>query len=132
MSLVHKDKDDSWINPVVEAGGCPSVTKESAKETHRSLEELAEKLHKTRENTVPNKTSAMAIQVGGSHYKDFKPEPFEFFHTNNIPFHKADIIKRILRYDKPTGKGHEDLRKIIHECQMIMELEKRPPSDEIL
>lgn len=42
-------------------------------------------------------------QVGGSHYKHFKIQPFEFFIANNIPFHKAEIIKRILRYDMPTG-----------------------------
>lgn len=67
--------------------------------------------------------SALDIQVAGSHYKDFKIQPFEFFHANQLPFHKADIIKRIMRYDKPTGKGKQDLEKIIHEVQMIMELE---------
>ena len=72
-----------------------------------------------------NKKSAFDTQVGGSHYKDFKPEPFEFFHTNKIPFHKADIIKRILRYDLPTGKGLEDLEKIKHEIDMIIELESK-------
>ena len=33
------------------------------------------------------------------------------------------IIRRILRYDHPTGKGMEDLRKIAHEIELIMELE---------
>jgi len=62
-------------------------------------------------------------QIGGDHYKKWKIQPFEFFQKNNIPFHKADIIKRILRYDLPTGKGQEDLDKIKHEIDLIMEFE---------
>jgi len=69
-----------------------------------------------------NKDSAFKKQVGGDHYKGFAIQPYEFFYVNNIPFHKADIIKRILRYDKPTGKGIEDLEKIIHECELLKEL----------
>lgn len=69
------------------------------------------------------KQSALDTQVAGNHYKCFKIQPFEFFHTNQLPFHKADIIKRIMRYDLPTGKGKQDLEKIIHEVQMIIELE---------
>jgi hypothetical protein len=67
--------------------------------------------------------SPLDTQVGGNHYKNFKIQPFEFFHANQLPFHKADIVKRIMRYDLPTGKGKQDLEKIIHEVQMIMELE---------
>ena len=37
-------------------------------------------------------------QVGGGHYKVFKIQPFEFFVKNQIPFHKADIIKRKIQY----------------------------------
>ena len=66
---------------------------------------------------------ASDIQVGGSHYKNFKIQPYEFFIKNQIPFHKADIIKRIMRYDMPTGKGLEDLEKIIHEIALIKEFE---------
>lgn len=69
-------------------------------------------------------TSALSKQCGGNHYKHFKIQPFEFFFKNQLPFHKADIIKRIMRYDMPTGKGRQDLEKIIHEVQMIIELEE--------
>ena len=67
--------------------------------------------------------SALDRQVGGSHYKDYKIQPYEFFLRNQIPHHKAAIIRRILRYDHPTGRGLEDLQKIIHECELIIELE---------
>jgi len=73
-----------------------------------------------------NKDSSLASdkQVGGSHYKQWKIQPFEFFQKNNVPFHKADIVKRILRYNLPTGKGKEDLEKIKHEIDLIMEWEE--------
>ena len=67
--------------------------------------------------------SAFDRQEGGNHYKQYEIQPYEFFYKNNIPHHKAAIIRRILRYDHPTGKGMEDLRKIAHEIELIMELE---------
>ncbi len=66
--------------------------------------------------------SAFATQVGGSHYKAYAIQPYEFFFKNNIPHHKAAIIRRILRYDHRTGKGIEDLWKIQHEVELLIEL----------
>jgi len=67
--------------------------------------------------------SAFSTQVGGEHYKSYAIQPYEFFFKNKIPHHKAAIIRRILRYDHPTGKGIEDLNKIGHELELIKELE---------
>jgi len=67
--------------------------------------------------------SALEVQVGGSHYKEYQIQPYEFFLRNKIPHHKAAIIRRILRYDHPTGKGLQDLDKISHEIELIKELE---------
>ena len=69
------------------------------------------------------KKSALNRQVGGSHYKSYAIQPYVFFLKNRIPHHKAAIIRRILRYDHPTGSGLEDLEKIKHEVDMIIELE---------
>ena len=69
------------------------------------------------------KDSALSRQVGGSHYKDYVIQPYEFFVKNKIPHHKAAIIRRILRYDHPTGRGSEDLDKIVHEVELIKEIE---------
>lgn len=66
--------------------------------------------------------SAFDTQVGGSHYKQYEIQPYEFFYRNNIPHHKAAIIRRILRYDHPTGHGIEDLKKIRHELELLIEL----------
>ena len=67
--------------------------------------------------------SALSRQVGGSHYKDYVIQPYEFFLKNDITHEKAAIIRRILRYDHPTGKGMEDLQKIKHEVDLIIEIE---------
>lgn len=67
--------------------------------------------------------SAFSTQVGGAHYKEYAIQPYEFFFRNQIPHHKAAIIRRILRYDHPTGKGIEDLNKIAHELELIKELQ---------
>jgi len=67
--------------------------------------------------------SALERQVGGNHYQHYKIQPYEFFIRNKIPHHKAAIIRRILRYDHPTGRGREDLEKIKHEIDLIIELE---------
>ena len=69
------------------------------------------------------KKSAFSYQVGGDHYKEYPIQPYEFFFRNGIPHHKAAIIRRILRYDHPTGKGMQDLMKIAHEVELIAELE---------
>jgi len=62
-------------------------------------------------------------QVGGDHYRQYEMQPYEFFFRNKVPHHKAAIIRRILRYDHPTGKGIVDLDKISHEIELIKELE---------
>ena len=67
------------------------------------------------------KMSASESQVGGSHYKDYVISPYKFFLLNKITHEKAAIIRRILRYDHPTGKGVEDLNKISHEVELIKE-----------
>lgn len=66
--------------------------------------------------------SAFSKQVGGSYYKDFKIEPYRFFFENKITHEKAAIIRRILRYDKPGGKGLQDLEKIKYEVDLLIEL----------
>lgn len=62
-------------------------------------------------------------QVGGSHYKNFKVQPVEFIAKNRLGFLQGSIIKRICRYNRPGGKGFEDLEKIKHECDLLMALD---------
>lgn len=84
------------------------------------------------EKMVAAKDDPFDRQVGGNHYKQYAIQPYEFFYKNNIPHHKAAIIRRILRFDHETGKGLVDLDKIIHEVELIKKLwgeENATPSD---
>ena len=47
----------------------------------------------------------------------------EFIHANNLSFFEGNIIKYTTRH-RAKG-GAEDLRKVIHYAQMILELEYR-------
>ena len=67
--------------------------------------------------------SALDVQEGGSHYKDQGIQPVEFIHANNLSFFEGNIIKYTTRH-RAKG-GAEDLRKVIHYAQMILELEYR-------
>jgi hypothetical protein len=62
-------------------------------------------------------------QIGGSHYKDFTIQPYEFISKNNLSFFQGNVIKYVCRY--LNKNGIEDLEKIIHYC----ELEKKKLKD---
>ena len=62
-------------------------------------------------------------QIGGSHYKDFHIQPYEFISKNNLSFFQGNVIKYVCRY--LNKNGIEDLNKIIHYC----ELEKKKMKD---
>ena len=87
--------------------------------------ELSQALAERKEESILNPFDK---QVGGDHYKDYVIPPYEFFFRNKIPHYKAAIIRRILRYDHPTGKGIVDLDKISHEIELIKELEYGKPN----
>lgn len=65
--------------------------------------------------------SALEKQVSGSHYKDFPIQPVEFIHKNGVGFCVGNVIKYILRYKEKNGA--EDIKKAIHYCQLLLEME---------
>lgn len=65
--------------------------------------------------------SALDTQVGGGHYKDMVIQPVEFITRNQIGFLPGCVIKRVCRYKSKAGV--EDLRKAIHELELMIELE---------
>lgn len=76
-----------------------------------------------REQGVPvQPASALDVQIGGDHYKDMAIQPVEFIEKNGIRFLEGCIIKRAARHDKKTGAGAQDLRKIIHEATLLLQL----------
>lgn len=70
----------------------------------------------------PEPDTPLAVQVGGDHYKSCKIQPVEYIEANELGFLEGCIVKRITRHSKPTGKGQQDIEKIIHECQLLLSL----------
>jgi hypothetical protein len=69
---------------------------------------------------VRDKTASRR-QVGGDHYRSLSIQPAEFIHKNNIGFLAGNVIKYIVRHSKKGGA--DDVRKAIHYCQLILEME---------
>lgn len=68
--------------------------------------------------------SSLNKQEGGDHYKKLKIQPVEYIHANNIPFIEGCIIKYATRWKDKNGV--EDLKKIIHFAELLIELENTP------
>lgn len=64
----------------------------------------------------------LSVQVGGDHYKNFKVQPVEFIEANRLGFLPGCMIKRICRFDQPTGRGVQDLEKVVHEIDLFAEI----------
>jgi hypothetical protein len=55
-------------------------------------------------------------QIGGSHYKNFKIQPYEFISKNNLSFFQGCVVKYVCRYLHKNKI--EDLEKIKHYCDL--------------
>ena len=55
-------------------------------------------------------------QIGGSHYKSFHIQPYEFISKNNLSYFQGNVIKYVCRYMKKGGI--QDLEKIKHYCNL--------------
>lgn len=60
-------------------------------------------------------------QVGGAHYKSMVIQPVEFCQKNQLNHCESSIVKYACRH-KSKG-GAEDIKKIIHYAQLILQLE---------
>lgn len=73
-----------------------------------------------------NNVNALEVQVAGGHYKSKRIQPVEYIHANNLNFLEGCIVKRITRWrDKPAKSRFEDLEKIKHEVDLLIEMETR-------
>jgi len=74
--------------------------------------------------------SALDVQVAGSHYKGKRIQPVEYIEANGLTFLEGCVVKRITRWrEKPSEKRFEDLEKIKHEIDLLIELELKYPKD---
>ena len=55
-------------------------------------------------------------QIGGSHYKDFHIQPYEFISKNDLSFFQGNVVKYVCRYLHKNKI--EDLEKIKHYCDL--------------
>lgn len=70
--------------------------------------------------------NALDVQIAGDHYKGKQIQPVEYIHANGLNFLEGCIVKRITRWrDKPASSRFQDLEKIKHEVDLLMEMESR-------
>ena len=55
-------------------------------------------------------------QIGGSHYKFFPIQPYEFISKNGLTFFQGCVVKYVCRYIEKNVI--QDLEKIIHYCEL--------------
>ncbi len=65
--------------------------------------------------------SALDIQEGGDHYRKMKIQPIEFIQANELDFLQGNVVKYITRHKNKNGAA--DVRKALHYCQLILELQ---------
>lgn len=65
--------------------------------------------------------SALAVQIGGSHYKDMPIQPIEYAFKNKLNPLQFNVVKYVSRYANKNGK--KDLEKAIHCLQLLIEME---------
>jgi hypothetical protein len=69
--------------------------------------------------TIFDKAFPSNRQEGGSHYQKHKIQPYTFITANNLSFFQGNVIKYVIRYKDKNGI--EDLKKIIHYCELEIE-----------
>ena len=70
----------------------------------------------------PPSDAALQTQVGGDHYRTLPIQPVEYIHANSLTFLEGCVVKRVTRHRRAGGKGAQDLRKAIHELELMLAL----------
>ena len=109
--MSDKESEESLINPE-EDRGWSRESHEQYMARRNAEEDLINK-----ERFI--KTKATDKQVGGNHYKDCKIMPIEYITKNNLDFLEGNVVKYITRHK--TKNGIEDIRKVIHYAELILE-----------
>ena len=72
--------------------------------------------------SVEDNKPALAIQIGGAHYKAMAIQPVEYILENGIGYCEGNVIKYVSRW-RDKG-GLEDLRKARHYLDLLIESEE--------
>lgn len=65
--------------------------------------------------------TAMQRQEGGLHYKELAIQPIEFCQKNHLNYCESNVIKYVCRHQSKNGA--EDIRKAIHNLELLLDLE---------
>lgn len=69
--------------------------------------------------------SALAVQIGGGHYKGMAIQPVEYIHRNGLGYCEGAVVKYVSRW-RAKG-GVEDLKKARHFIDLLIEMEAKTP-----
>ena len=87
---------------------------------------LYNSIEQIKKSKEPKMTNPLDIQIAGQHYKGKRIQPVEYISANELNFLEGCIVKRITRWrDKPAEHRFQDLEKIKHEVDLLIEMEKR-------
>ena len=94
-----------------------------AKNTNEAIEKINQLMKNTDSDLVHHYEiySVEKTQVGGTHYSDLAIQPAEFSEKNKLSFLEGCVVKRMCRHRRKNGI--EDLRKSMHEIQLIAKYE---------
>lgn len=65
--------------------------------------------------------SANKTQIGGTHYRAKKIQPWDFIAANGLGFFEGNVVKYVCRHREKGGI--DDLRKARHYLDKLIELE---------
>ena len=65
--------------------------------------------------------SVLETQVAGNHYSRGGIQPISYIHANELNFFEGNAVKYVTRHKFKNGA--EDIKKVIHYCQMILEFD---------
>jgi hypothetical protein len=89
-----------------------------SKEKYRAVGTPVKK-EKTDEKPI---TTSNDIQVGGVHYKELDPQPWDVIQSWGMGFLSGNVIKYLARYE--SKNGIEDLQKARHYLDKLIETVK--------
>lgn len=116
--MLDKESKESWTNPDYDRG----MSRESHEQfMARKLKQDKEDYQKIMKGSYEYAYSkATDEQVGGSHYKDCVIQPIDYIVKNKLDFLEGNVVKYITRHKEKDGP--EDIKKVIHYAQLILEL----------
>jgi hypothetical protein len=113
--MSDKESEESLINPEEDRGWSQESYRDYMK--RRDAEENLLKKGTYEYEYEYSKPSDK--QIGGSHYKDCVIQPVDYIVKNNLDFLEGNVVKYITRHK--TKNGIEDIRKVIHYAELILE-----------